>query len=246
MQKLSMPFRRQMMLCGYKNARYRSHWGYPHYGVDISTIQGGAGDDPTVYAGGSGTVLAAGRDNSLGYGLAVLYPEVYNHKTGRVQSLVARYMHLRSISVKAGQKVTRGEKLGVEGKEGTGDYHLHLEFDSDVTLGYAVWSPQVSSGHTFWKKGLDSTVNPSHVLHIGEGQTVVEPTYNPAWLNPEDLTLPKLLEEGQEDAGEIARLKEQLAEERKAREAAQTELDDIRAAIRRLAEKYAGQEGKRL
>lgn len=237
MQKLSMPFRRQMMLCGYKNARYRSHWGYPHYGVDISTIQGGAGDDPTVYAGGSGTVLAAGRDNSLGYGLAVLYPDVYNHRTGKTESLVGRYMHLKSVAVKAGQRVSAGDRLGVEGKEGTGDYHLHLEFDRDTTPAYATWSPQVSSGHSFWKKGSDSTVNPSFVMYIGEGQSVAEPTYNPAWLNPEDQAIPELEED---DADEIAGLKEQLAAERRAREAAETELDDIRAGIRRLAEKYGG------
>lgn len=235
-QKLIMPFARQMMLCGYKNAKYRSNWGYDHFGIDVSTIQGGAGDDPTVYASGTGKVLAAGRDNSLGYGLAVLYPDAYNHKTGKEQSLVARYMHLKSISVKAGDAVYAGKAMGVEGKEGTGDYHLHLEFDTDTAPVYAVWSPQVSKGHTFWKKGTDSTVNPSFVLYVGAGQTVAEPTYNPAWLNPEDMALPEL--GAQEDTEEMARLKEQLAEERKAREAAQTELADIRAAIRKLAEKY--------
>lgn len=228
-QKLLMPFAGQMMLCGYKNARYKAYWGYDHFGIDVSTIQGGAGDDPTVYASGEGKVLAAGRDNSLGYGLAVLYPDVYNHKTGKVQSLVARYMHLKSISVKAGDAVNAGKALGVEGREGTGDYHLHLEFDADVTPAYAVWSPQVSGGHTFWKKGTDSTVNPSFVLHVGAGQRVAEPTYNPAWLNAEDMELPKLADRDYkaEYEAERAKLEEALAE-----------LSDIRAGIRKLAEKY--------
>lgn len=194
-QRLILPFVRSMMLCGYKVAEYREHWGYPHYGIDISTIQGGAGKDPTVYASGTGRVLAAGKDAKLGYGLAVLYPGAVNHRTGKAADLTARYMHLREIYVKAGEEVAPGDKLALEGKKGTGDYHLHLELDADARAEYARWSPQVSSGLTFWVHGVDSTVNPSDYLHIGQGQSLADPTYNPAWLNPEDFTIPALPEE---------------------------------------------------
>ena len=197
-QRLILPFVRSMMLCGYKVEKYREYWGYPHYGIDISTIQGGAGKDPTVYASGTGRVLAAGKDAKLGYGLAVLYPGAVNHRTGKAVDLVARYMHLRKIYVQAGDEVAPGDKLGLEGKEGTGDYHLHLELDTDTREEYARWSPQVSSGLTFWVKGVDSTVNPSDYLHIGRGQSLADPTYNPAWLNPEDFTIPALPEEAPE------------------------------------------------
>jgi murein DD-endopeptidase MepM/ murein hydrolase activator NlpD len=189
MQKLIMPFKRQMMLCGYKNPEYLRHWGYPHYGIDVSTIQGKAGTDATVYASGEGKVVAAGKDAKLGYGIAVLYPSVRNHKTGEVYDLIARYMHLRSISVTVGNTVTVGTPLGVEGKEGTGDYHLHLEFDTDTK--WPTYTPQVA-GSNFWKKGTDSTVNPSVVLHVSPDQVIVEPTYNPIWLNPEDFIIPSL------------------------------------------------------
>jgi len=187
MQRLLMPFKSQMMLCGYKNAEYLKHWGYPHYGVDISTIQGQKGKDPTVYASGHGVVLLAGRDERLGGALCVFYPDVYNHETGKSENVVARYMHLRSIMLKTGDAVKRGAPLGIEGKEGTGDYHLHIEFDTDIQ--YPQHSPQVAGG-SFWKKGTDSTVNPSHLFHIGEGQVLVHPTYNPAWLNDEDFIIP--------------------------------------------------------
>ena len=194
-QYLQMPFVRQMMLCGYKNPQYMAYWGYHHYGVDVSTIQGGAGDDPTVYASGNGTVLAAGKDAKLGYGLCVLYPDAYNHRTGECRDLVARYMHLKSITVKAGDAVKAGDSLGVEGKEGTTDYHLHLEFDTDTA--YPAYTPQVA-GSTFWKKGIDSTVNPSYILHVGAGQGIADPTYNPAWLNEEDFVIPAAPKEAQE------------------------------------------------
>ena len=80
--------------------------------------------------------------------------------------------------------------MGVEGKEGTGDYHLHIEFDTDIA--YPRYSPQVSAGHSFWLKGTDSTVDPSHLFHVGEGQVIVPPTYNPAWLNEDDFNIPAL------------------------------------------------------
>jgi len=205
MQKLILPFDRQMMLCGYKNPRYRQHWGYEHYGVDISTIQGEASDNHTIYASGEGMVVAVGKDNSLGWGIAVLYPDVYNHKTGKTQDLVARYMHMAEVFVEKGQKVDVSTPLAPEGKEGTGDYHLHLEFDTDTR--YPTYSPQVSAGHTFWMKGLDSSVNPSYVLHIAKGRALVKPTYNLAWLNEEDFSIPQT-----ETDTELERLRKAVTE----------------------------------
>lgn len=208
-QKLVLPFTRCMMLCGYKNAEYTKYWGYPHYGIDVSTIQGGASDDPTVRASGEGEVLAAGKDSRLGYGVAVLYRGAYNHKTGKAVDVVGRYMHLKSVSVKAGDLVKAGTPLGVEGKEGAADYHLHLEFDTDITPAYATWTPQVAGTGGFWKKGVDSTVNPSYILYIGASQSLVAPTYNPAWLNNEDFNIPKLSNEDK-DCENCKKLEEQL------------------------------------
>ena len=192
MQKLIMPFERQMMLCGYKNAEYLKHWGYSHYGVDISTIQGGAGTDANLYASGDGTVALTGYDNGAGNVIAIIYPDCYNHHTGQTYSLVARYMHLKSISVKAGEKVKAGDKIGIEGNTMTGDYHLHIEFDTDTK--WPAYSPQVK-GSNIIKKGSDSTVNPSYIFYVSDSQAIVKPTYNPAWLNAEDFAIPKLEKE---------------------------------------------------
>jgi len=181
-QRLLLPFASQMLLCGYQNALYRAHWGYSHYGIDISARQAGA--DERVLASACGKVLAVGHDNSLGWGLAVLYPDCAG-PDGTIKSLVARYLHLQSVKVAAGDLVLPWTILGTEGKEGTTDYHLHLELDTDIE--WPVHTPQVARGHTFWKKGSDTTVDPSLWLHAAGGRTAVEPTYNPAWLNPQDL-----------------------------------------------------------
>lgn len=201
-QKLVIPFKKAMMLCGYKNSNYKDAWGYPHYGIDISTKQGNAGTDDNVYASGEGEVVAAGKDNTLGYGVAVLYKACQNRDSTTESDIIARYMHLVSINVQKGDKVSTGTVLGVEGKEGTEDYHLHLEFDTDTK--YPVYTPQVSKGHTFWKKGTDSTLNPSLWMWQDDEHVLVKPTYNPAWLNTEDKNIPVLVSEKAAAATPIA------------------------------------------
>lgn len=221
MQKLLMPFQSQMMLCGYKNPNYRKHWGYDHYGVDISTIQGGAGSNHNIYASGAGQVVACGFDNSGGNVIVVIYPDAYNHYTKKSCDLVARYMHLASITAKKGQAVRVGDVLGVEGKTQTGDYHLHIEFDTDIK--WSCYSPQVSSKDdtqsaaqgNILMKGTDSVVNPSHIFHLGDNQKIVPPTYNPTWLNPEDKIIPALPTEDNEVLYKrISDLESELADER--------------------------------
>ena len=185
-QRLLLPFDRQMIICGYKNSEYLSYWGYPHYGIDISTIQGGASDNHTVYASGRGAVVAVGKDTRLGYGVCVLYPGCTNGN--KTCDLIARYMHMCKCYVKKGDKVTVSTPIGVEGKEGTVDYHLHLELDTDVN--YPRWSPQVRAGLSFWKKGTDSTLNPSQWLCQTGNRVQIPSVFNPAWLNQEDKELP--------------------------------------------------------
>lgn len=235
MQKLIMPFKVQMMLCGYKNQNYRKHWGYDHYGVDISTIQGNAGSDRNIYASGSGRVVACGFDNSGGNVVVVIYPDAHNHATGKSCDLVARYMHLASITTKKGQDVRVGDVIGVEGKTQTGDYHLHLEFDTDTK--WALYSPQVSSADdkktvaqgNILIKGTDSTVNPSHIFHVGLGQRIVTPTYNPTWLNTEDKAIPAL---SSDDTAPLHRRIEELETELK------TTKSGIVQDLQQLADKY--------
>jgi len=176
-----------MMLCGYKVEPYKEYWGYPHYGIDISAKE--ADGSMYILASGEGVVLAAARDNTLGGGIAILYKDCES-RTGEHKDLIARYMHLTELNVKAGDIVKSGDILGIEGKEGTEDYHLHFELDVDVV--YPTYSPQVSDRHTFWMKGVDTTVNPSLWLWIGEGQSLVTPAYNTAWLNAEDFDIPKI------------------------------------------------------
>ena len=219
-QRLIMPFTRQMMLCGYKVRPYREHWGYNHFGIDVSTIQGGAGEDHNVYASGEGTVLAAGEDSGVGGALVLEYPDCLIRATGEVCPLVARYFHLASLAVKPGDTVVTGTPLGVEGNAMTTDYHLHLELDRDTE--YPLMSPQVAGGSLILA-GIDTTVNPSHVLHLGPGQQIVPPTYNPAWLNPEDREIP-LLPAEDELSLLRARLGKLAAELAKARALAQSRL----------------------
>ncbi|WP_199616945.1 M23 family metallopeptidase [Paenibacillus alkalitolerans] len=91
---------------------YGTRWGRQHKGVDM--ISG----NKSILAADNGKVVHAGTDG--GYGKSV----IIDHKNG-YRTL---YAHLSKISVKEGQTVEKGDKIGVMGDTGhsTG-VHLHFE-----------------------------------------------------------------------------------------------------------------------
>lgn len=168
-QKLRFPFKRGMIICGYKTKKYLSIWGYHHYGIDVSTKQGYSKPlaDDTIYASGKGTVVVCEKDSSLGMAIAIQYDNCESHD-GKVKNLVFRYMHSdpKNCMVKLGQKVTLGTPITKEGKVGTEDYHLHVEADTDTS--YPRYSPQVKGSNQGWKHGTDSSVNISDYLWVDD------------------------------------------------------------------------------
>lgn len=93
----------------------------PHKGVDIGAVKAGVSGDP-VYAAYDGKVVIAHRQSEY-YSTAGNYVMIY-HGNG----LYTRYLHLDSLSVSAGQQVTKGQKLGVMGNTGN-SFGAHLHFD---------------------------------------------------------------------------------------------------------------------
>ncbi len=92
---------------------YGSRWGRLHAGIDLA-----AGVGAPISAVAAGTVASAG--NEGGYGRAVRL----QHDDGTVTV----YAHMSELLVSAGQRVTAGTYLGLEGSSGhsTGP-HLHFE-----------------------------------------------------------------------------------------------------------------------
>ncbi len=92
---------------------YGSRWGRLHAGIDLA-----AGVGAPVSAVAAGTVASAGTES--GYGRAVRL----QHDDGTV----TLYGHMSELLVTAGQRVTAGTYVGLEGSSGhsTGP-HLHFE-----------------------------------------------------------------------------------------------------------------------
>jgi len=95
--------------------RVTQPWRPWHRGLDIANKSGGS-----ILAADAGTVTVAGWPDNWGYGNRV----VVDHGNG-FQTL---YAHLSKISVVVGQRVNRGDLLGLMGSTGrsTGT-HLHFE-----------------------------------------------------------------------------------------------------------------------
>ncbi len=89
------------------------HTTRPHEGIDVAAPMGAP-----IVAPASGTVTKVGYENGYGNVLEI------DHGNG----IVTRYAHCSRIDVKAGQRVTRGQRIAAVGSTGlaTGP-HLHYE-----------------------------------------------------------------------------------------------------------------------
>ena len=111
---------------------YGPRWGRMHWGMDIGILQ-----SPDVWAAASGRVVQVGYlDGYEGYGNVVLVDLGGGYE--------ALYAHLESWSVRLGQWVAAGERLGTAGCTGscTGT-HLHFELRrGGVAVDPAPWLPR--------------------------------------------------------------------------------------------------------
>lgn len=112
----------------------RGFAGTAHLGVDIST-RGGTGTGAPVLAVDGGVIASInywdGRPpGSYGSSPASYGNEInINHGNG----LYTRYAHLSKISVRVGQKVTKGQIIGTEGNTGESyGTHLHIEVHKGI------------------------------------------------------------------------------------------------------------------
>ena len=112
---LMTPVKYRRISSKFSSGRKHPVLGYtrPHYGVDYAAASG-----TPIYAAGEGRISFAGIKG--GYGKAVIVEHDYGLKTV--------YGHLNSYNVKAGDKISRGDIIGVQGTTGrsTG-HHLHYE-----------------------------------------------------------------------------------------------------------------------
>lgn len=101
-----------------------------HTGVDYNW---GSGDDDfnkPVHAIVSGTVVAKINSGQVsGFGNAVIIQTAKPPVAGN--NLYHRYLHMNSVSVSVGQKVSEGQEIGKVGKTGTTLSHLHLDTWTD-------------------------------------------------------------------------------------------------------------------
>ncbi|WP_275899453.1 murein hydrolase activator EnvC family protein [Bacillus piscicola] len=99
-------------------SEYGQRWGRMHHGIDIG--QGGRSNVP-IAAAADGTVVQARYMN--GYGNAVL---ISHRIDGR--QVTTLYAHMSASLVSTGQRVSRGQQIGVMGNTGNSKGpHLHFE-----------------------------------------------------------------------------------------------------------------------
>lgn len=97
---------------------YRTFDNKFHKGIDLGTN----GAEIPTYAAESGTVIVAGWNNSAGNWVII------DHGNG----LVTKYMHHSHVFVKEGQKVIKGQQIGLTGTTGNSTgIHLHFQVEEN-------------------------------------------------------------------------------------------------------------------
>lgn len=133
-----------------------------HYGVDY-----GCGK-VAVHAIESGVVYKRGRDGSAGNYVYVKYPRL---------GVAVAYFHLNSISVRQGQSVSKGAKVGVAGTTGSSTgVHLHIGVRSLSTWKWqnpetwlANYKPAGSTSSSGYRVGSTYTLRANMKVRTGPG-----------------------------------------------------------------------------
>ena len=199
-QRLILPLNDLRVTAAYKTPEYRQYWGWDHYGYDCTSPV------KRVLACGSGEVVACGQDGAaqtgpasrLGNVIVIVYRDVLCND-GKVRDLACRMYHLERIDVAVGDRVTRGQQIGVYGNTGanTTGAHLHIEFDSDIgfpTLAYGVTvgGRVINTAAEYQRAGglADSTIDPDAVWFVGDGQSIK--AASATWSDADDCEAPLL------------------------------------------------------
>ena len=109
-------------------SRIGNRWGRVHPGIDIA-----AGIGTIVVAGNDGEVITSGREGA--YGICVIL--------GHGNNVSSRYAHLSAAFVKPGDKIKKGQIVGLSGNTGrTTGPHLHFEVrSSNIVLDPEMFLP---------------------------------------------------------------------------------------------------------
>ncbi len=121
-----------------------------HFGEDWNGVGGGDSDlnDP-IYTCADGVVTFAA-DLKAGWGRVILIRHAYRDPaTGQVRYVDSQYAHLRSILVKTGDFVKRGQKIGTMGNN-RGMYAAHLHFEMRHNLSIGMWRESVEKSTANW------------------------------------------------------------------------------------------------
>lgn len=122
---------------GYYKARGLRLRKPTHFGEDWNGKSGGDTDlhDP-IYAIANGVVTFA-YDIKKGWGRVIIIRHAYRDpKSGKVHYCDSLYGHNRTMLVKVGQKVKRGQKIATMGNNrGMYSAHLHFEIRHNLNMG---------------------------------------------------------------------------------------------------------------
>ncbi len=121
-----------------------------HFGEDWNGTGGGDSDlnDP-IYSCANGVVTFA-YDTRGGWGRVMIIRHAYRDaKTGKIKFVDSLYGHLRTMMMKVGTHVKRGQQIGTMGNN-RGMYPAHLHFEIRHNINIGMMRTSVAKTLTHW------------------------------------------------------------------------------------------------
>ena len=121
-----------------------------HFGEDWNGTGGGNTDlnDP-IWSCANGVVTFA-YDTRGGWGRVMIIRHAYRDpKTGKIAHVDSLYGHLRTMAVKVGDRVKRGQQIGTMGNN-RGMYPAHLHFEIRHNINIGMQRESVARNLTHW------------------------------------------------------------------------------------------------
>ena len=136
---------------------YRGYSPGGHLGEDWNGNGGGNTDEGApVYSIGHGVVVFS-EDYKKGWGNVTIIRHAYRAKNGQITFIDSLYGHLKYRSLRVGDKVSRGDKVGTIGRGPYNMYaaHLHFEIRKDLRVGMR---------RDLYSKGYDTYYSPRYFM----------------------------------------------------------------------------------
>lgn len=144
----------------------------------------GDGRHPGIdYVTPIGTPVVAVSDGTIDFVVEVLKDKIYGGgfavRLKHADDFFSVYIHLSEVQVAIGQRIKRGERIGLSGQSNDGSPHLHFGLIKNAKKGSALYFSQSYNPNDFWLNGKPQFFDPNKDYSENSFREITFPVESP-------------------------------------------------------------------